>query len=125
MKKTFIIFIVAILLFLLAKFIIPSCPCASNEAKYSIVCHNMKGYAHVLEQYKNDNGNYPTTKEDVDALINHPKKYLIRKPRDSWGADMVYYRTDKGFEIVSYGADKKKGGEDEYKDIYYSECEDR
>jgi len=43
-------------------------------------------------------------------------------PKDSWGAKMLYVKTKDGFEIISSGAERKEGGEDEYADIYYSEC---
>ena len=85
----------------------------------------MKAYAHVLEVYKKDNGDYPTTKEGVDALINHPQKYLVKNVPDAWGANIIYNRTDKGYELLSYGADRKKGGESESEDFYFTDCENR
>ncbi|SFV71543.1 hypothetical protein MNB_SV-13-1512 [hydrothermal vent metagenome] len=35
---------------------------------------------------------------------------------------MIYIKTGNKFDIISYGADKKEGGSDEYADIKYSEC---
>ena len=118
-----IVFITIPILFSILLFMILPSHHHCNHDRHSLICLNMKSYAHVLEIYKEDNGNYPTTKEGTDALINHPNKYLIRKPRDAWGADILYRRTEQGFEFISYGADRKKGGEDEFKDIYYSKCE--
>ena len=92
----------------------------------------MKGSANALKMFKLDNGVYPTTDEgfkalqvnpNVDKYINYSSTaYLEKLPKDSWGAKMIYVKTKDGFEIISYGADKKEGGEDEYADIFYSEC---
>jgi len=123
-KRLSLFSFVALLLFILFQLIVPPIFCHVHHDKRSLVCQNMKGYAHALEIYKEDNGDYPTTKEGANALINHPYKYLERIPRDAWASDIGYERTEKGFELISYGADRKEGGEDEYADIYYSKCEE-
>ena len=122
--ESIIVFItIPLLIVVLVQMIVPHTSCVSEHSKRSLVCLNMKGYAHALEIYKEDNGDYPTTKEGANALINHPYKYLERIPRDSWQGNILYERTEKGFELISYGADRKEGGEDEYADIYYSGCD--
>lgn len=105
------------------------------ESKYAmkvIMCTQMESIARVLDTFKMDNGVYPSTKEGIEALIsnpdvlkyaNYPKKpYFKGFPKDGWGDRFVYVKTKEGFELISYGADRKEGGEDEGADIFYSEC---
>ena len=121
-ERVMIYITMPILLFISLLFIAPKSTCASSKAKKDLVCVNMKGYANALEIYKSETGDYPTVKEGNDAFLKYPNNYLEKKPCDSWGGYMIYLRREKGFEIISYGADKQEGGEDEYADIFYSEC---
>ncbi len=117
---------------LFAAFVVPTVPCAGEKAKIDLVCVNMRGNAQALKMFKLDNGVYPSTKEGNEALLSNPDvlkypnyavdAYLYKLPKDSWGTKIVYIKTKDGFELSSYGADKKEGGEDEYADIFYSEC---
>jgi general secretion pathway protein G len=127
-------FIAIILVFplLIFSLVVPQVPCGGDTVKVDLVCVNMKSNAHALEMFKLDNGIYPTTEEGNAALISSPNPlkypnyssdgYLKRLPKDSWAGKLIYVKTKDGFELISYGADRKEGGEDEYADIYYSEC---
>ena len=113
----------------------PMHSCRENEAKISIICTQMSGIANTLDIFKLDNGVYPTTDEGLSALISNPNMlkypnyqdtpYYKKLPRDTWGHPIIYVKTKDGFELVSYAADRKEGGEDEGADILYSECERR
>jgi len=39
--------------------------------------------------------------------------YLKKSPKDVWGTPIIYVKTKDGFELISYGADRKEGGEDD------------
>ena len=82
----------------------------------------------ALDLYKLEVGRYPTTQEGLQALIAAPsgvsnwngpywKKQSV--PKDPWGNEYKY--TSPGsktpYEILSYGADGKEGGDGPNKDI--------
>jgi general secretion pathway protein G len=83
----------------------------------------------TLDLYKLDVGRYPDTQEGLQALVQAPATagdrwhgpYLKKKavPKDPWGNDYQYAAPGKhgAFDIVSFGADGKEGGDGENKDI--------
>ena len=111
--------VVIIILGLLASFVLPSLTGKSEDAKEKIVCIQMKSIAQAVKMYKIDNSTYPTTEEGLDLLVE--KKYFEdnKQPKDSWGNNYIYTSSEDEFEIISFGANKKEGGDD---DIYYSKC---
>jgi general secretion pathway protein G len=124
--------VVILILGILAAAVVPKVVGAGDKAKVDLVCVNMKGAANALKMFKLDNGMYPDTEEGFEALQKNPDSdkytnyassaYLEKLPKDSWGAKMVYIKTGNAFDIISYGADKREGGTDEYSDIKYSGC---
>jgi len=82
--------------------------------------------------FKMDNGMYPDTEEGLKALVSNPdadkypayssKPYMKRVPKDSWGQPIQYVKTDGSFELISFGADRKEGGDGDGADIKYSQC---
>ena len=111
--------VVIIILGLLASFVLPSLTGKSEEAKEKIVCVQMKSISQALKMYKIDNSAYPTTEEGLKLLTD--KKYFEdnKEPFDSWGSKYIYTLDEDTFEIISFGANKKEGGDD---DIYHSKC---
>jgi general secretion pathway protein G len=83
----------------------------------------------TLDLYKLETGRYPTTQEGLQALISAPagvanwngpywKKQAV--PKDPWGNEYRYAApgpNNTAYEIMSYGADGKEGGEGPNKDI--------
>jgi general secretion pathway protein G len=82
----------------------------------------------TLDLYKLEIGRYPTTQEGLQALITAPsgvsnwngpywKNGTI--PKDPWGNEYKYTSPGaKGpFDILSYGADAKEGGDGPNKDV--------
>ena len=79
----------------------------------------------VLELYRMDNARYPTTEQGLNALINEvdgakgfpPGGYLQKRriPEDPWGNPYEYEQPGQNnthsFDLWSYGADGKPGGE--------------
>lgn len=122
--------VVIIILGLLAAFVLPNLTGKSEDAKAKITCVQMKTVAQVLKLFKIDNSRYPTTSEGLKLLVsnssslsNYPKNGYFedgKLPHDPWGAEYIYTSEGDSFEIISLGADKKEGGED---DIYLSKCE--
>jgi len=125
---------IGLVFLLIFALIAPRSTCGIGDtAEADLVCINMKSIANALKMFKLDNGVYPTTEEGNAVLVSnfnaskYPNYssygYLKRLPKDIWGKPIIYIKTKDGFELVSYGADRKKGGEDA--DIFYSECESK
>ena len=124
--------VVILILGILAAAVVPQVVGAGDKAKVDLVCVNMKGAANALKMFKVDNGMYPETEEGFAALQANPdadkypnyaaSAYLEKLPKDSWGAKMLYIKTGNAFDIISYGADRREGGTEEYADIKYSTC---
>lgn len=103
----------------------------------ALTCTKLRYIVPTLKMFKLDNRVYPSTKEGLEALIKNPNlqkypnygndSYTESLPLDSWKKPIVYihYKTDKGdaFQLISFGADGKYGGEDEDSDIVYPSCE--
>lgn len=97
-------------------------------------------YSSALQIYFLDCGRFPTTEQGLSALwekpILHPVPenwsgpYIDSMPtKDSWGTDFKYISAESSpmppevpknlpFILMSYGADKKEGGEGEAHDIF-------
>lgn len=124
--------VVILILGILAAAVVPKVVGAGDKAKVDLVCVNMKGASNALKMFKLDNGMYPETEEGFAALQSNPdadkyanyasSAYLEKLPQDSWGAKMIYIKTGNSFDIISYGADRREGGTEEYSDIKYSSC---
>jgi general secretion pathway protein G len=81
----------------------------------------------ALDEFRLDNGRYPTTEDGLSALRDKPEglenwagPYMPKAiPKDPWGHEYVY--TSPGehydYDLVSYGRDGEPGGEDEDADI--------
>jgi len=87
-----------------------------------------------LDLYTADNGNPPTTQQGLEALIAKPSSppvprnwngpYLKNRrsvPKDGWQNEYVYQCPGQlnpdGYDVISYGADGRPGGNDEDEDI--------
>lgn len=124
-KKAFTLMelmVVIIILGLLASFVLPSITGKSEEAKEKVTCIQMKNVASALKMYKIDTSSYPSTSEGLAMLVE--KKYFEdgKLPKDAWNSDFVYTSNNNDFEIISFGANKKEGADD---DIFYSKCLDK
>ena len=100
-----------------------------EKAKADAAKIEMGQIGQTLDLYKLETGRYPSTQEGLQALISAPsgvsnwngpywKKTTV--PKDPWGNDYRYAspgQNNTPFEIASYGADGKEGGEGANKDI--------
>ena len=100
-----------------------------EKAKADAAKIEMGQIGQTLDLYKLETGRYPSTQEGLQALISAPsgvsnwngpywKKTTV--PKDPWGNDYRYAspgQNNAPFEIASYGADGKEGGDGANKDI--------
>lgn len=127
--------IVIVILGLLAAMVMPSLTGKGEEAKRKLVCVQMKSiYNGSLDMFKVNNSVYPSTAEGLEALVKNPDPELYsnysqsgyfkdsKLPKDSWGHSFIYLNEGGTVELISLGADKKEGGDNEAKDIKMSEC---
>ena len=70
----------------------------------------------ALDLYRLENHKYPTTEEGLEAIKNYLKKNV---PKDPWGGEYVYSAPGNhgDYDLISYGADKTEGGEENNLDI--------
>jgi general secretion pathway protein G len=124
MKKAFslieLLIVIAILGILMAV-VAPNLIGKGEEAKVKVTCTQMEHVAQALKMYKINNSSYPTTSEGLNLLVEKKHFEDGKLPKDSWKQPFVYTSDDNGFEIISFGANKKEGGGD---DILYSKCTD-
>jgi len=100
------VMVVIVILGVLAALIVPNVMGRGEKAKVDTTSITLKGVAGALDQYKLDNGRYPS----------------MQDPKDSWENDLQYVipgRDGRSFDLYSFGADGKEGGEGNDADIYY------
>jgi general secretion pathway protein G len=124
--------IVIVILGGLVAVVAPGLMDAADKAKRDTVCLKMNDLGKRLDMFKLDNGNYPDTEEGFEALLSNPDAdkypnyretpYLKKLPKDSWKTPFVYINKGSEFELISFAADRKEGGEESNKDILFSEC---
>ena len=86
----------------------------------------------ALDAYRLDNGRYPTIQQGLESLVTAPSSeprprnwrgpYLRKElPLDPWDNAYVYRSpgevNQNGFDLMSYGADGRAGGEGDDADI--------
>lgn len=124
--------VVVVILGILAGLIIPKIMGRPEEAKRLKARMQIEQLEQALKLYYLDNGEYPTTEQGLNALVEKPATepapkrwkeggYLEKKkiPADPWGNPFVYVSPgvhSKDFDLVSYGADGEEGGEGKYAD---------
>jgi general secretion pathway protein G len=124
--------IVIVILGGLVAVVAPGLMDSADQAKRDTVCLKMNDISKRLDMFKLDNGVYPETEEGLEALLSNPdvdkypnyraKPYLKKLPKDSWKTPFVYINKGDEFELVSFAADRKEGGEENGKDILFSTC---
>ena len=109
------------------------------SAKQTSARNQIEQYGAALQSYFLDCGRFPTTEQGLSALWEKPVlypvpenwggPYLERKPgKDPWGTDFEYISSESSFMppevpenlpfvLISYGADKEKGGKNGGEDI--------
>ncbi len=100
-----------------------------GESKTKAAKVQIEDLSATLDMYKLDLGRYPTTEEGLKALIESPDNakrwngpYLQKSnkiPLDPWQNEYHYVSPGEHgkFDLFSYGADNKEGGEGEDQDL--------
>ncbi|MFH1984359.1 MAG: type II secretion system major pseudopilin GspG [Pseudomonadota bacterium] len=124
--------VVLVILGILAGLIVPKLMGRPDEAKQLKARMQIESIETALKLFKLDNGNYPSTEQGLQALVQQPESgqparqwraggYLEKGkiPKDPWGNDFIYLSPGVNGEIdlSSLGADGVAGGEGKNADI--------
>jgi general secretion pathway protein G len=126
------ILVVIVIITLLAGLVAPNVFRHVATAKSATARSQMEMLSAALDAYRLDNGRYPTTDQGLGALWTepasepHPRNWhgpytRKRVPLDPWDDAYVYrfpgHENPNGFDLLSYGADGREGGEGDDADI--------
>ena len=124
--------VVIVILGILAGLIIPRIMGRPEEARRMKGRIQIESIETALKLYRLDNGEYPSTEQGLEALVEPPTVGQLPKawrkggylekgkvPKDPWGNDYIYLcpGLHDDFDLMSYGADGEPGGEDNNADI--------
>lgn len=95
---------------------------AGKNAKVKQTILMIRGVQDNLELYRDACDNYPSTAQGLKALTQKPagdppceswgpEPYSKEMPKDAWGTELVYESDGTDYEIISYGDNKRPGGE--------------
>ena len=129
------IVVVVVIIGLLAAMVAPRVMQRTDDAKIVRVANDIRAIEASLNLYKLDNFNYPTTEQGLAALVTKPLGapepknwkqggYLRSLPKDPWGNEYQYANPGSDgspFDLYSFGADGKVGGEEMSKDLSIAE----
>ena len=125
------IMVVVIIIGILATLVIANVGGQGDKARLKTTKALLAQVASQLEIFKLEHGRFPDSLEDLVTMPNYITKpetwpqggYLKELPVDGWGNKLNYRRvtstTQRGFDLVSFGADAKEGGEGMDADIAY------
>jgi len=120
------IMLVVIIIGALAAMVIPRLSGRSEQAKVAIAKADIEAnLATPLKLYELDNGNFPTTNQGLDALLNEPTTsplpsnwngpYVEKEPIDPWGNPYLYKSPGSNrmdYDLSSTGSDVNSGEDD-------------
>lgn len=123
--------VVLVIIGLLATLVAPNFIGQSEKAKPKAARVQLENLRNALDMFQLDVGRYPTTEEGLEALRMRPNSaprwagpYLRDEiPVDPWGRPYVYRSPGEGggnYDIGSYGADGRAGGDSGNADIVIS-----
>ncbi|MBI2981347.1 MAG: type II secretion system major pseudopilin GspG [Deltaproteobacteria bacterium] len=104
-----------------------------DQAKVTAAQTQIKNLETALDEFRRDNGFYPSTEQGLTSLIEKPSVGRVPNtfprdgylkgnaiPKDPWSCDFIYYSPGlhgNRYEMTSLGADCQEGGEDVDADI--------
>lgn len=116
--------VVLAIIAVVAVLIVPNVIGRPDQARVTVAKTDLKTIATALRVYRLDNGDYPTTAQGLQALVERPTSppeptawapdgYLPELPTDPWGKPYVYRSPGNagGYDLLSYGKDGREGGE--------------
>lgn len=119
--------LVLVIIGLLAALVGPTIYQRIRPAKQQAARAQIENFGSALDSFYVDVERYPSDQEGFDALRNRPQgannwngPYLKKEvPKDPWGNPYIYRSPGRngGYEISSYGADGREGGDGENADV--------
>lgn len=120
--------VVVLILAILAALIVPRVVNRTSDAKRAKAASDIATLSSLLQSYRIDNDNFPSTEDGLNALRVQPSDaanwkgpYTTKEiPADPWGNEYVYESPGPDGEdylILSYGADGAPGGDGDAIDI--------
>ncbi len=132
--------VVIVILGVLAGLIIPRIMGRPEEARRMKARIQIESIETALKLFQLDTGDYPTTEQGLQALVEAPSVGALAKrwrkggylekgkvPKDPWDNEFVYLSpgaNNVDFDLMSYAKDGQPGGEDENADITSWELEE-
>jgi general secretion pathway protein G len=125
------IMVVVVIISVLIGLVAPNIMGRVDDARVTAAKADIATISQALDMYRIDNGQYPSTEQGLEALVQkpsgtpeprnwNPSGYMKKKtlPKDPWGGEYQYVRyPDGGFDLLSYGSDGREGGEGHDADI--------
>jgi general secretion pathway protein G len=125
------ILVVIVVIAILATLVAPNIFQHVGAAKSATAKSQIEMLGAALDAYRLDNGRYPSTEQGLNALWEKPtidppanwRAPYLRKPvpLDPWGHPYAYLFPGQvnttGYDLLTYGADGKPGGDNEDADI--------
>ncbi len=124
------VLVVIVILGILAAVIVPNVVGRAHDARVAAAKQDVATLSQALAMYKLDNARIPSAEQGLKALTEKPQLaplpnnwrtggYIPRLPNDPWGN--AYQYSNPGlrgeFDVFSFGADGKAGGEGENADL--------
>lgn len=119
--------VVMVIIGLLAGFVAPKFFAQIGKSEVKTARAQIESLEKALDQYRLDNGKYPSTEQGLAALNDRPAgetkwagPYLKKGvPQDPWAQPYVYkFPGEHGeYDLLSYGKDGQPGGTGEAEDI--------
>jgi general secretion pathway protein G len=132
------IMVVVVILAVLGAIVMPNILDKVDRARVTRAQTDIRAIQTALDLYKLDNFKYPTTEQGLMALVKQPADpaitnypahgYLPSLPKDPWNNVYIYASPGadgRDYDIITYGADGKPGGEGYNADISNTTLEQR
>jgi general secretion pathway protein G len=121
------IMVVVVIIGLLAAIVAPTFVNRIDDAAVARAKSDIRNIETSLNLFRLDNFKYPTTDAGLEALFRNPgeeaapnwRQYLPQMPTDPWNHPYQYLQPGQHgeFDVFSYGADGREGGEGVNADI--------
>ena len=118
------VMVVVVIIGVLATLVVPQFMGRADASKVTAARSDISAITNALEMYRLDNNRYPSSDQGLDALVRkpsgfpevrnwNPEGYLKKTPKDPWGNPYQYISpgTKGSFDLFTYGADGREGGE--------------
>jgi general secretion pathway protein G len=117
--------VVMIIIAALAAVIVPRVFTRAEQGRRAKAIADISSLETALDMYASDNGQYPTSEQGLEALVEQPTvppeannwngPYLKKGlPHDPWGGEYLYVAPgehNEDYDIISYARDGREGGE--------------